>query len=99
MVCLVVRIKNKFMRKILNKTNKKSFYLLLLCLVISFFLNRSCVPDEFCDPDPVYGGCHDICSYDNFSFLKFFANTFGLFVFGSLSGAILNKEHKEEISL
>lgn len=76
--------------------NKPAIYFLLLCFLISFFLNRDCVYDEYCDPDPLYGGCSSTCSYDNFSLLKFFTNTVGLFMFGFVSKYILNKEWKEK---
>jgi hypothetical protein len=83
------------MKEYFNRS-KPAICLLLLCFLISFFLNRNCVPDEYCDPDPLYGGCGSVCSYDNFSFLKFFTNAIGLFMFGYIAKYILSEGWKKE---
>ena len=68
---------------------------LIFCLVISLFLNleRNCIGyDSSADIDPIRGS-DDGCSYsvDNFSFLKFASNAFGLYIFGFLAHEFIKK--------
>jgi len=69
---------------ITNQT-KTQIYQAIFCIVIAFLLSRNCVTDyDYCDPDPLYGGCPQACTYESVSLINVGFRAFGLFMFGTI---------------
>lgn len=69
----------------ITENTKTKIYQTVFCVVIAFFLSRNCVADyDYCDPDPLYGGCPQTCTYEDLSLTKLALRTFGLYVFGNI---------------
>ncbi|HAU98629.1 MAG: hypothetical protein UX04_C0002G0218 [Microgenomates group bacterium GW2011_GWF2_45_18] len=53
----------------------------LAALVVAFFLSSGkCVPDPYCDPDPIRGGCSQICEDAELSLGKLALRSFGVWM-------------------
>lgn len=60
-------------------------------IVLGFFLNQTnCVPDPFCDPDPLYGGCSSSCEFGTTT--QWLTKSFGMWVLLNI-GAFIGKEN------
>lgn len=37
--------------------------MITIALVLAVLTNRHCIPDDYCDPDPIRGGCSESCTF------------------------------------
>jgi len=75
------------MKKFINN----QFPFIIFAIIIGFLLNTSnCIPDPYCDPDPLYGGCFSDCDYGTAS--QWAIKSFGIWVLLNL-GSFFEKEN------
>ena len=73
----------------IGRRNKAALKLFIFVFLISLYsLSRNCVPDDYCDPDPVYGGCSDVCEYSWPGWWPILGRTIGYYFLVGIGGYI-----------